>query len=92
MIPCCGFDSIPSDASAYLSNKTLKEKSPDATLESCVSAIEVEGGISGGTMDSLYTFMSDVPSELRTSSIKAFAFSPSKCSSSFFGPYLMDGR
>jgi hypothetical protein len=76
LIPCCGFDSIPSDISAYLSNRTLKENSSDAALDSSVTAIQAKGGISGGTMDTMFTIMEDVPPKLRSASIKSFSFSP----------------
>jgi hypothetical protein len=82
LIPCCGFDSIPSDISAYLSNRTLKENSPDATLDSSVTAMQIKAGISGGTMDTMFTVMEDVPPKLRSASIKSFAFSPSTSSQS----------
>jgi short subunit dehydrogenase-like uncharacterized protein len=75
LIPCSGFDSIPSDALVYMSNKTLKQYSPDATLDQSVTAFHMTGGISGGTFDSLYTFL-DLPQEVRNQSVRSFAYSP----------------
>jgi hypothetical protein len=78
LIPCSGFDSIPSDASVHMSNKTLKEHSPDATLDSSVTSFRMAGGISGGTFDSLFTFL-DIPADDRKNSVRSFAYSPSRC-------------
>ncbi|TFK50768.1 hypothetical protein OE88DRAFT_1630334, partial [Heliocybe sulcata] len=62
IVPACGMDSIPSDISVYLGNKTLKSLvGPDADIDHTISAFELHGGLSGGTLSSLLTALEEVP-------------------------------
>ena len=62
IIPSSGMDSIPSDISVYLSNKTLKTLvSPDANIDESVSAFQASGGFSGGTFATALSTFTEVP-------------------------------
>ncbi|KZT27107.1 hypothetical protein NEOLEDRAFT_1155173 [Neolentinus lepideus HHB14362 ss-1] len=64
IIPACGVDSIPSDVSVYLGNKTLKSVAgPEANIEGVITAFVLQGGLSGGTLSSLLTALEEVPKE-----------------------------
>ena len=57
IIPMCGFDSIPSDISAFLAQQAMQEKFG----EPCVSvktAFSVRGGFNGGTLASALNLVS----------------------------------
>jgi short subunit dehydrogenase-like uncharacterized protein len=54
IIPCCGFDSIPSDLGAWLTSRHIRE----ALNSECVSvsaSFRMRGGINGGTLASFFT-------------------------------------
>jgi len=56
IIPSSGFDSIPSDIAVYLSNQTIKSLSgPDTGIEHSITGVEVQGGFSGGTFQTIFT-------------------------------------
>ncbi|KAF5321959.1 hypothetical protein D9619_001578 [Psilocybe cf. subviscida] len=81
IVPSCGFDSVPSDISAYLANKTLKALGPDASGEylsiaDCTSAVVVKGGVSGGTIASAITAMEQVPRRFSRESMRPYSLSP----------------
>ncbi|KAF8515322.1 Saccharopine dehydrogenase-domain-containing protein [Hysterangium stoloniferum] len=62
IIPSCGYDSIPSDLSAYLSIKTLKARlGPDTEAGESVTSHRLKGGISFGTLSTIYTYITEVP-------------------------------
>ncbi|KZT27108.1 hypothetical protein NEOLEDRAFT_1131093 [Neolentinus lepideus HHB14362 ss-1] len=64
IIPSCGLDSIPSDISVFLANRTLKALAgPDTTIERTDTAVEVKGIMSGGTLSTIMTTLEDVPKE-----------------------------
>ncbi len=53
IIPCCGFDSIPSDLGAWLISRHVR----DALQSECLSvsaSFRMGGGINGGTLATLY--------------------------------------
>jgi len=53
IVPSCAMDSIPSDLSAYLSNKTLKSALKEGGQEyatTSTTAYRISSGISGGTL------------------------------------------
>lgn len=65
IVPGCGFDSLPSDLSAYLSVCALKDHLGSATeAGQSVTAHAMKGGISGGTLSTMYTCV-DPESQLR---------------------------
>jgi short subunit dehydrogenase-like uncharacterized protein len=54
IIPCCGFDSIPSDLGAWLMSRHIR----DALASDCASvyaSFRMRGGINGGTLASFFT-------------------------------------
>lgn len=58
IIPMCGFDSIPSDLSAFLAQEAMQKK----FSEPCVSvktAFSVRGGFNGGTLASALNMVSE---------------------------------
>lgn len=81
IIPSCGYDSIPSDVSAYLSNKTLKSMPSPLNVGSSVTAHKVRGGISGGTISTMMTVFEDVPRKNFRQSTTDYSISPGPPSS-----------
>ncbi|KDQ56275.1 hypothetical protein JAAARDRAFT_59177 [Jaapia argillacea MUCL 33604] len=78
IIPSCGMDSIPSDISVYLSNKTLKAAAgPDACIDESTTAFKIKGGISGGTIASMFTMLEEVPPHIVKAARQDFAISTS---------------
>lgn len=64
IIPACGFDSVPPDVVVYVSNRYVKSVlGPKASIEDSVTAYDVKGGFSGGSTDSIISFVEDVPRE-----------------------------
>ena len=66
IVPSCGFDSVPSDAAAYLANKTLKSIGPSKDGEyleadTSISAFSFRGGVSGGSIASFMATIEAVP-------------------------------
>lgn len=76
-MPSCGFDSIPSDISAYLSNKTLKSLPTPLEAGSSMTAHQVKGGISGGTVSSAMTMFESIPRKDLKDAGRDYAISPS---------------
>ncbi|KDR76288.1 hypothetical protein GALMADRAFT_473621 [Galerina marginata CBS 339.88] len=80
IVPGCGFDSVPSDISAYLANKTLK--SATATngvypgLGDSTTAFRFRGGVSGGTISSMMTLLEKVPPNALRESREPYILSP----------------
>ncbi|KAJ3573700.1 hypothetical protein NP233_g2257 [Leucocoprinus birnbaumii] len=76
IVPSCGYDSVPSDVSAYLSNKTLKSLPTPLNVGESMTAHQLKGGFSGGTINSFMTALEDIPSkELKESSVD-YSISP----------------
>lgn len=89
IVPACGFDSVPSDISAHLANKTLKALGPDGSGEylsigDCTSGVAFKGGVSGGTIASAITAMEQVPRRFRRESMRPYSLSPFQGSRSPF--------
>lgn len=62
IIPACGFDSIPPDIAVFVSNRYVKAVlGPQTSIEDSVTAYDVQGGFSGGSTDSIISFVEDVP-------------------------------
>ncbi|MCF8210686.1 MAG: saccharopine dehydrogenase NADP-binding domain-containing protein [Rhodoferax sp.] len=57
IIPLCGFDSIPSDLSAYLANQALAEQLGQ-TCTRVKAAFSIRGGFNGGTLASMFNMLS----------------------------------
>ena len=81
IVPSCGFDSVPSDAAAYIANKTLKSVGPSMTGEyldadTSISAFSFRGGISGGTIASFMATIEAVPDHVRRDSGRPYVTSP----------------
>jgi hypothetical protein len=77
IIPSCGYDSLPSDFSAYLSVKTLKDRfGPQTTTKSSVTSHTGQGGVSGGTIATALSFFGDVPPKIRKDSAMDYYLSP----------------
>ena len=62
IIPFCGFDSIPSDLSAYLANAAMLERYGEACVETKV-AFSIRGGFNGGTLASLFNMLASGQSQ-----------------------------
>ncbi|KAG6899461.1 hypothetical protein C0993_010140 [Termitomyces sp. T159_Od127] len=75
IVPSCGYDSVPSDISAYLSNKTLKAYG-DYDVATSVSGQKVQGGVSGGTLNTIFTILGDIPRDKLRESAKDYSLSP----------------
>ncbi|KAF9012631.1 Saccharopine dehydrogenase-domain-containing protein [Cyathus striatus] len=77
IVPSCGFDSVPADISAYLGNKTLKAHDPSLNPASSVTAYNIKGGISGGTLSTAIMMLSgEVPREKAKEQIIEYSLSP----------------
>ncbi|KAH9485646.1 Putative trans-acting enoyl reductase [Psilocybe cubensis] len=81
IVPACGFDSIPSDITAYLANKTLKSLGPTPTGEylaagESTSAVMTVGGVSGGTVASMMVALEAVPKNETKESMLPYSISP----------------
>lgn len=75
IVPSCGLESIPSDLSAFLGNKTLKSHGAyDVGLST--TAIAVSGGIPDGTWNTIMTLYEDVPKHQQRESMVDYALSP----------------
>ncbi|GLB37942.1 putative saccharopine dehydrogenase NADP binding domain [Lyophyllum shimeji] len=75
IVPSCGYDSIPSDLSAYVSNRTLKAYG-DYDVDTSITAHKVRGGISGGTLNTIMTVLEEVPRHKLRDSSADYALSP----------------
>jgi hypothetical protein len=77
IIPSCGYDSLTSDFSAYLSVKTLKDRlGPETETKSSVTHHTAQGGVSGGTISTAMSFFEDIPSKIRRESSIDYYNSP----------------
>ena len=81
IVPSCGFDSVPSDAAAYLANKTLKSIGPSKDGEyleadTSISAFSFRGGVSGGTIASIMATIEAVPDNVRQDASRPYVTSP----------------
>lgn len=78
IVPGCGFDSIPSDLSAYLSVRTLKQTlGPDVETARSVTAHKLKWNIvSGGTLTSLYTYLETFPRQKLITALQDHSLSP----------------
>jgi len=77
IIPSCGYDSIPSDLSAYLSIKTLKARlGPDTEAGESVTSHKLKGGISLGTLSTIYTYSTEVPRPKIIAAFRDHSISP----------------
>jgi short subunit dehydrogenase-like uncharacterized protein len=56
IIPFCGFDSIPSDLSAWLANEAMRAQFGEACVRVKV-AFSLRGGFNGGTLASLFNML-----------------------------------
>ncbi|KIJ51266.1 hypothetical protein M422DRAFT_223745 [Sphaerobolus stellatus SS14] len=78
IIPSCGYDSIPSDLSVYLSVKVLKDRlGPETEIGPSVSAHKLKAGVSFGSLSSLYTYLAEIPRYKTMSSLNDHYLSPS---------------
>lgn len=77
-MPSCGYDSVPSDITAFLANQTLKALPNAHQLEMGLSmtAHKVRGGISGGTLATVMSVLEDVPKDKAKASAKSYSTSP----------------
>jgi short subunit dehydrogenase-like uncharacterized protein len=58
IIPFCGFDSIPSDLSAWLANEALQANDGEGCVRVKV-AFSIRGGFNGGTMASMFNMLAN---------------------------------
>ena len=63
IVPCCGFDSIPSDIGVYLLNERVKADGEGDLEQTTLIVRGMKGGASGGTIDSMRTMMEEVRSD-----------------------------
>ena len=61
IIPACGFDSVPPDVAVYVSNRYVKSVlGPGTSIEDSVTAYNVKGGLSGGSVGSIVSLAQDI--------------------------------
>jgi len=76
IIPSCGLDSLPSDVTVFLANKTLKALAgPETDIEMSSSAIKLDTAVSAGSLRTILTFFRDVPGFTRQRSQRDFYLS-----------------
>ncbi|MBL8380423.1 MAG: saccharopine dehydrogenase NADP-binding domain-containing protein [Burkholderiales bacterium] len=56
IVPCCGFDSVPSDLGAWLAASTLAREHGEACV-SVKACFSLRGGLNGGTLASLINIL-----------------------------------
>ena len=56
IIPCCGFDSVPSDLGAWLVVEALLREHGEACIE-VKACFSLRGGVNGGTLASMFNIM-----------------------------------
>lgn len=56
IIPFCGFDSVPSDLSAFLANVAMKERYGEPSTQ-VKAAFSIRGGFNGGTLASFFNML-----------------------------------
>ncbi|VDB91332.1 unnamed protein product [Peniophora sp. CBMAI 1063] len=77
IVPSCGFDSAPSDALVYITNRTLKAKFPYAQIIDSVTAVDMNtGGAGAGTLQTVLSTFGEVPRSVLELSSQAYALSP----------------
>jgi len=74
IVPSCGYDSIPSDISAYFSARTLH--SLNLLPGKSNTCHTLSGGISGGTAASALNIFESVPREILKASSMLYSLSP----------------
>ncbi|THH20820.1 hypothetical protein EUX98_g8510 [Antrodiella citrinella] len=76
IIPSCGLDSLPSDLTVFLANKTLKTLvGPETDIETSISAIRLNTAVSAGSFRTFISYFEDVPSFIRQLSRQDFYLS-----------------
>jgi len=74
IIPACGFYSIPPDVAVYVSNRYVKSVlGPETSIEDSVTAYDIKGGISGGSVDSVMSSIEEGPCETITEPVRDYA-------------------
>ena len=76
IIPSCGYDSIPSDVSAYLLNKTLKSIPFSLNIGLSIAAHKVKSNISGGTINIMMMVFEDAQRKYSRQSTTDYSISP----------------
>ena len=74
IVPSCGYDSVPSDISAYLSARTLH--SLNLLPGESTTCHTLSGAISGGTAASALNMFESVPHEIFKASSRLYSLSP----------------
>ncbi|KAF8661486.1 hypothetical protein AX16_001323 [Volvariella volvacea WC 439] len=81
IVPGSGFDSVPSDLSTFISSQTLHSSVPygdELSITSSTTGHDFSGGISGGTISSALTVMSELPPKKAAEASMPYALSPVK--------------
>ncbi len=79
IVPSCGMDSIPSDLSAYLANKTLKAELNDDLRNyatTSTTAYNIKSGISGGTFASAISTIEETDVNKLKHTRQSYSLSP----------------
>ncbi len=78
IVPFGAFDSVPSDVVSFLGVQKLKEVAgSDVKVGKSITAHSVKGGISGGTLATLLSAFTDVPSATLSRASAHYSLSPS---------------
>lgn len=65
IVPCCGFDSIPSDLGVFFLNEEVRKITGRPCTSIRMRVVSARGGISGGTIDSMMTMLENMGSDSR---------------------------
>ncbi|KAH8825814.1 hypothetical protein DL96DRAFT_1735016 [Flagelloscypha sp. PMI_526] len=75
-VHCCAIDALGSELGPYLAHATLKAVSPNAHLTNSISIIRGKGGMSSGTLNSIFSSIETIPATLLRECRKDYVLSP----------------
>jgi len=75
IVHCCGFDSIPSDIGCWFINERMRELHGQACSEVKLRVRKMSGGVSGGTVASLFNVISEASADRATARVMVHPYS-----------------
>ena len=75
IVHCCGFDSIPSDLGCWFINEQMRKLQGRPCSEVKLRVRKLRGGVSGGTVASLFNIISEARSDRNTARVMMHPYS-----------------
>jgi short subunit dehydrogenase-like uncharacterized protein len=75
IVHCCGFDSIPSDIGCWFINERMRELQDQPCSEVKLRVRKMRGGVSGGTVASLFNVISEAKADRSTARVMVHPYS-----------------